>query len=435
MNRLHLSAPLVSIALLIGATAEGYAMDATSISGSETTARGAVERTPPGGRGLGPRVPVGPQDSIRCPIEAVLLKPSDTIPWIVAHKPGTVYCLTPGIYQRFQLIPKAGDSYIGEKGAILDGQNVTRRAFASKFGNVTIKNLEITRYTAPSQDAPINNCGGGGKNWLIMNNDIHGNAGAGVEICGDGTRIIANRLRDNEQEGFNCADAMNVEITDNEIVNNNPHDAVDPKWEAGGGKCARTKNLTVSFNNVHDNHGPGLWTDIDNENTRYESNVVWNNWEAGIFHEISWDGVIAHNYLANNGHSKFCQGWLWCGGITIAASGGVNGKIIDVFDNVIIASPPGNSISLIQQKRDAGKHGTYLVQNVHVHHNVIVMAESTCTGAVTDYNDEGLFTRHNVFDHNEYRLRGGDFRWRNGNGDFRWFQAQGQEVSGTVSRD
>ena len=48
-----------------------------------------------------------------------------------------------------------------------------------------------------------------------------------------------------------------------EIAFNN-YAGYDAFWEGGGTKFWRNKRLIVRDSCVHDNNGPGLWSDIDN---------------------------------------------------------------------------------------------------------------------------------------------------------------------------
>ncbi len=110
-------------------------------------------------------------------------------------------------------------------------------------------------------------------NWIVRNNYIHKNGQLGIGGSGENILVEANEISENNQAGF------------------------DTGWEAGGSKFAYTTNLTVRNNYVHDNLGPGLWTDIDNINTIYEENIVTYNNNAGIKHEISFDVIIRNNFL------------------------------------------------------------------------------------------------------------------------------------------
>ena len=118
----------------------------------------------------------------------------------------------------------------------------------------------------------------------VRNNEITENNGAAV-YANTGWRVSNNYLHHNRYAGLFCG-GPNITIEGNEIAYNNT-DHHDPNFEAAGMKCFRTVNLTVRNNNVHDNYGPGLWTDWDNMGTLYEGNAVRDDCGPGIFHEAS----------------------------------------------------------------------------------------------------------------------------------------------------
>jgi hypothetical protein len=387
----------------------------------------------------GPRVPVGPQAGFACPSGSVWIEPGNNVQSIVnAHAAGTSYCLLRGTYNQQSIVPKTGDKYGGEFGAILDGQGVTSQAFSGSAANVTIANFVIQNYSTggPCTDANHAGCQRGavdnnGSAWIIQNNEIMAANGVGV-IARNGAQVIANNIHDNGQEGYSCS-GTGVVFTDNEIAHNNPLGDVNPGWEAGAGKCYYSTGLVVKYNYSHDNHGPGLWTDINNIGVDYEYNRVENNWAGGIFHEISYDAVIAYNLVKNNSQLIYCPGWLWCAGIQIAASGGTAGKIIDVHDNVVVSNSAthGNGIALLQQDRGGGSQGAWIVQNVHVHNNTVDLSTGGATGAVQDVGDNAIFTsRGNSFDYDTFIGTGtnNSFAWNNSWMSLAQFQAAGQET-------
>jgi hypothetical protein len=405
-----------------------------SIAGIEIAAASAAPATS-AQPGFGPRVPVGPQASITCAPNSVALSPGSDVPSIVgAHPAGTQYCFAAGTYARVTLVPKAGDRYVGLLGATLDGQNAATHAFSGSAPGVTIENFAIEHYNSPTQDAPIDpGMTGATTNWLISNNEVANNASAGIDAAG-GDRIVANYIHDNGQEGYKANGTGEV-WTDNEISHNNPADANDPTNEAGGGKAWATIGLVMDYNYVHDNHGPGIWQDTDNQGTVLEYNDVENNMKMGIVHEVSWDATIAYNYLKGNASSRYCAVRnYWCADITIANSGGVNGKIVDVHDNTLIPNGYEAAVMLYSEFRGFGLFGARLVRNVHVHNNTADLSLGGIDGAVDhDGTDGGIFTSQgNSFDYNAYTGAGSSaFYWDGSSGAFSFFRGLGEELHGT----
>ena len=76
-----------------------------------------------------------------------------------ANPAGTTFILKAGTHIRQSVIPKSGNRFIGEPGAVLDGQGVTPYAFskgnAPYPSNVTISGLKITGYAPRVQRAAV----------------------------------------------------------------------------------------------------------------------------------------------------------------------------------------------------------------------------------------------------------------------------------------
>jgi hypothetical protein len=199
----------------------------------------------------------------------------------------------------------------------------------------------------------------------------------------------------------------------------------------------------MTHNYSHDNRGPGLWDDTDNDNITYAYNRVENNW-VGIFHEISYRASIHDNVVRGNSSSNTylydnCR-WLWCADIQIAASGGINGGLVDIYNNYIVPNwngvRNGKAVSLIQQNRtDCSRAPACYVQNVTVHDNLIDLSNGNAQhGAVTDTGDNSIFTsRNNTFDRNTYILstNTSPFNWNNQTGNSTFWRGFGLDVNGT----
>ncbi len=58
-------------------------------------------------------------------------------------------------------------------------------------------------------------------------------------------------------------------------------------------------NLTIDGLVAHDNNGPGVWFDVDNEDCTIENCVSYNN-NFGIFYEISYTALVINNRAYHN---------------------------------------------------------------------------------------------------------------------------------------
>ncbi len=206
---------------------------------------------------------------------------------------------------------------------------------------VTVRGLTIEKFANPAQTGAVN-CGLG---WVVEDNDVSLNHGTGLTNC---DVIRFNLIHDNGQIGLGGGRLVEY----NELATNNTA-RFSGRWEAGGGKFVLTDGLIVRGNYVHDNNGPGLWSDIDNINTTYEGNYVSNNSLEGIADEISYDAVIRNNVVVNNGFETR-SGWLDGAGILIASSPNA-----EVTGNLVVGN--WNGIGITQTDRGSGLHGPHQV--------------------------------------------------------------------------
>jgi len=166
-------------------------------------------------------------------------------------------------------------------------------------------------------------------------------------------------VHDNGQIGVG-GNAPDLVVADNEISFND-YAGFCTCWEAGGGKWSRARHLVVRDNNVHDNIGPGLWTDTDNIDVLYAHNVVRRNTGVGIFHETSFDAVIRDNVVTGNGRAW--TGWLDGAGILINSS-----PNIQIYGNTVLNNKDG--IGITQWDRGSSPTlGPHQVHDISVHDN------------------------------------------------------------------
>lgn len=342
---------------------------------------------------------------------AVRIEPGTDIQSVVDdYPPATTFVLATGVHRAQSINPRSGDVFLGEEGAVLDGEYAREYAISwhdvdNPVRDVVVKGLTVERYATPVQQGTIG--GGGGMDWLIEGNEIRSSKGGGVEI-GSGTRVIDNFVHDNEQIGLHIGSpTVGVLVEGNEIAFNNREGLHDMAWEAGGAKFVMTRDLTVRRNYVHDNTGPGLWTDGDNVGTVYEGNVVVGNVGPGILHEISYEATIRGNLVEGNASG------FYFGGILVSSSRGV-----EVTGNTVIGNNGG--IAAIQDERGSGNDGPYVTSGLRVTGNSLAYTEGW-TGIRDNIGDGAVFGRDNTFLSNSYEVPDGARGWM-WNGDEVRFQ-------------
>ena len=212
-------------------------------------------------------------------------------------------------------------------------------AFGGNARDVAIRGLIIEYYASFAQHGAI--AGQDSSSWLLEQNNVKFNSGAGIRT-GDRMRILNNLLDSNGQIGITGA-GRNVDIEANEIANNNTH-GFSRSWEAGGAKLVVTDNLLFLRNCVHDNLGPGIWTDIDNLNSTIMQNSSIRNSGAGIFHEISGPAAIIDNLSAFNGYGENSP---W--GSQILVSGSLDTLVWR--NKVRVNANYGNGIFIVEEGR------------------------------------------------------------------------------------
>jgi hypothetical protein len=253
--------------------------------------------------------------------------------------------------------------------------------------DVTIQGLTIEKFANEAQIGAIE----AGRGWVVEDSEVRLNHGGGIS---DATITRRNYVHDNGQIGVG-GNAPDLVVADNEISFND-YAGFCTCWEAGGGKWSRARHLVVRDNNVHDNIGPGLWTDTDNIDVLYAHNVVRRNTGVGIFHETSFDAVIRDNVVTGNGRAW--TGWLDGAGILINSS-----PNIQIYGNTVLNNKDG--IGITQWDRGSSPTlGPHQVHDISVHDNTVAL-HTGFSGMLQGVGDVTYYTSRNIrFDRNTYRL-------------------------------
>jgi hypothetical protein len=387
--------------------------------------------------------PTSPEDGVNDTPELatsstqVTISPGQSIQAKVnAYPAGTQFLIKAGTYYGQTVIPKSGNVFVGEAGAVLDGQNGKAYAFDGTHkpypANVRIKGLTIQHYSSPQlmgaiqAGKPIDYVGQQDESigWVIENCEIRYNAASGVRI-GHKTQVLNNNIHHNLQLGIS-GNGDSVLIQNNELAYNNYTQKYKMDFAAGGAKLTKTRWLVVRGNHAHDNWGFGLWTDVKNIYVLYENNLTEDNASAGIMHEISYDAIIRNNTSRRNG---FQRDWLVGAGILVSASANVQ-----VYGNTVTGNKQG--IVAIQQNRIVnGVDYTKNLKNLYVHDNQVTIVKDGRSGIASGTGDVGVWTsRNNRFQHDTYYLANAGtnpFIWKDGPSTVSEWKSYGQDTSGT----
>ena len=335
----------------------------------------------------------------------VRFKPGDAVAQIVANSPnGSVFVFSPGVYEKVSVQPKSGQVFAGESGAVLNGKGA-EYAFRSGEPNVTIKGLVIEGYKPGSRNAVIEGTGGS-SGWTIEGNVIRNNGEKGVDAR-SGWRVVDNTIRENGRYGV-TGSGDGIVVSGNEISYNSTE--YGATGDSGGTKFVHTEGLVLRGNYVHDNHGNGLWVDINNVNALIEGNRVIGNRRAGVFIEISCGGTIRNNRVEKNGFDNPYPNWMaGSSGIQVA-----NSPNVKIYGNDLSGNAKGiGALQVDHQNLGAVSECDPRLKNLKVYDNVISQSGGAAAGLDANNSQGNVFSSWgNTFDGNTYKLsNGARFRW------------------------
>lgn len=341
----------------------------------------------------------------------VTIHPGENIQDAVNRYPeGTSFLLKSGVHTRQKVRPRNGNSFIGEPGTILDGENAQSQAFVSRASNVTIRGLRITRYVPPGSGSTVE--GHGTSGWVVENNEIDHNVNGSERVSGvrPGSNWIlrGNKIHHNGWNGINGYEAFDTLIEGNEIYANPPAAFADHVGEAGNIKLFQCGRIIIRNNYIHDSPFKGIWLDTSLPDMTVEGNRVVNHGHAGIWYEVSYRGVIRGNYVDNAGYaSKYNPAWLTGGGIEVT-----NSPDVTITHNTVVNSYNG-IIGVQAAGYHNGDHGVNETRNLLVRGNRIVMPKGQ-TGMTQNVGSNSIYVQwNNRFVDNAYELgtNATPFRW------------------------
>jgi parallel beta-helix repeat protein len=249
----------------------------------------------------------------------------------------------------------------------------------------------------------------------------------------DGDRAVLSRttVADNGQLGIGQYSSADVRITENLVTRNNTDGFWIADWESGGIKSTRSSG-EVSGNDIVANRGIGMWSDVAEYDRHITGNRIRANAADGIRYEISYQAVIEKNVVEGNGFGtgRGSGPSLWDGGgINVNTSAGVR-----VVGNLVQGNR--NGIAIQSRTRGDGPRGRYVLSDVLVEANQVVMDAQTASTGVVENKGSPAAEGAVRFSRNSYRLDkpGSErFAWRGRTMTWSQWQAAGFDRDSSYS--
>jgi nitrous oxidase accessory protein len=279
---------------------------------------------------------------------------------IDAAPAGSTLLVPPGTYRETVTIQKPL-VLDGQGQAVIDAEWTRPYWVKVHSDDVTIRGFTMHNATTPNQDGAVQVLGR--SRVLIEDNaltDTSNGAPLSIERGSDNT-VRDNELARGGQEGLHISAGVGLKVLDNHIHHNNTAHR-DPSYEAGGAKLGGASGALLEGNEVDNNNGPGLWSDVASRDVTYRANRVHDNTRIGLYFEASDGVLIEGNSVWNNG--KGWPYWGYGGGIVISSSGHA-----EIRNNTVAWNPDG--ITVLSQNRG----DRMATVGMNVHDNVIVMNE------------------------------------------------------------
>lgn len=298
----------------------------------------------------------GPQD-ITLPA-GVSIYPGQSIQNAVNNNPnGTTFLLRAGTHSiTSSTIPKTGQTFVGEYGAILDGTNWSTTdevaAVFQAYGGmgvtgVTIKNLVI-RNMPKKGVYNADNC----LDWTFDHLEVY-NCHWGLVIAAGGT-LTNSSLHNNGQgrNGGNYSFYVTRRYSTHPILVQNNEIAYggDQQKSINGGP------ITWKDNWIHHNEFSGIWMDGEGDQTVIQNNICEDNGGQGIHIELAYGMTINGNTIRRNKDQ----------GIYISTS-----RNIEVYGNIIENNYRGIILYLTGAALSQGWPWNPDLADINIHNNTI----------------------------------------------------------------
>ena len=223
-----------------------------------------------------------------------------------------------------------------------------------------------------------------GSNSIIESSDIQYTDFAGLSMgyLKTGAQALNCNVSNNGNSGVNGAGSYNFRVFNVRMNNNNTRN-FNAFWHAGGLKATTKAYGTIEYSEVGFNNGSGIWFDYANSGSliTIRNNYIHDNGplDAAIYFEVSKNGRIYNNILANNQRR----------GIYLSASDNTQ-----VYNNTVVGTGGYSGIEVGGMPRTGATLTGNSIQNNIISHGtskydlfMAVANGTTISGNSSDYNN------------------------------------------------
>jgi parallel beta-helix repeat protein len=334
-----------------------------------------------------------------------------------SHPSGTAFVISSGVHVKFSVIPRAGDRFFAQRGAVLDGQRSVLCAFrvppggtangvqvigASRSDPLVVENYGMSAHsqvgaiqTNTQTVTPALYSTG----WRLQWVKVTGSSSRGISLS-DHMVVLGCQFVGNGRLGIGGG-GVGITIAYS-TVDDNGLTVGHRGWEAGGIKTI-AHNVLIEHNVIRNNGAPGIWTDGGASDVVIYGNLISGN-RFGVHIEISTGVTLTSNSITTSQQQA----------VLIIASSSVmvqRNSIDNNFGGVIVGGVGR-----------VGPDGVHL-DRVHVMDNSIIdsgatgLHQTVPSGATVDFDGDHII--------------GGHLQWDGHGIKIAELQSLGQEVHGS----
>jgi parallel beta-helix repeat protein len=263
-----------------------------------------------------------------------------------------------------------------------------RRLFTMRAPYIYLKGLAF-RHTSSSNVTQQSAAVEMSANSLVEACDIQYTDFAGLQMgyMVGGTVARNSVISNNGSSGINASATYGFKVQ-NVTMNYNNNRNFNTLWHAGGFKAATDAYGTIENSTAAYNNASGIWFDYANAGGQIiiRNNFIHHNGpkEAGIFFEMSNNGLIYNNVLVSNSRR----------GVYLSAADNTR-----VYNNTIVATSGRAGIEVAGMPRSGGT-----LKNNKIYNNIV--ANGTSQYDVFVLKPDGTSIVGNSFDNNDYYRNG-----------------------------